>query len=476
MKAFKELCKKNYLIITIIIIAIFLRALYSDDSYIFWDESIYLMGGKAIAGQQAGYTELDFRPPLLPILIAPLALLPEHYLTLSKIFMLLLNSSLILAIYFFGKQFSKKIGLLSAFFASILPYPLMSSSWVMTDGPAAILLILTLLFYLKGFKENNDKMIYFGGFFLALAILMKLPNLLLLILILPLAILNREKLSITLKSLAIALLTLSPYLILNYVYFNNPLHGILKAFGIGNVMLSIVGAQPATMILKVFLDFFGIPLSILMFAGVFMFIKKEILQKKSAKPKQENILLTYSFFIFIPYYIYTVHEGGTPIWWDTQRFLLSFLPFGLIFSVYLLGKLLESIPKKVRWVVLALLISLAVFGWSQQYMRFSQPAISYEDGLRQVTKEMGLYLKHEGAKNLLCLGNCPPIAYYSDKKLSIVYETKDFKLKPGEQGIIFSDNIGKIDHSYEKAKTFCREKWCAYLLKKRLTLTNLENS
>lgn len=465
MEVFKNLCKKNCLIIIILVMAVFLRSLHIDDSYIFWDESIYLMGGKAIAGQQAGYTELDFRPPLLPIMIAPFALFKEHYLILSKIFMLLLNSALILVIYFFGKQFSKKIGLLSAFFASILPYHLMSSSWVMTDSLAAMLLILTLLFYLKGFKENKNKMVYLGGFFLALAILMKLPNLLLLILILPLAILNKEKLKVILKSLAIALLTLSPYLILNYVYFNNPLHGILKAFSIGNVMLSITGAQPATMILKVFLDFFGTPISILMFAGVFIFIKKEILAKRSAKQKQENILLAYSFFIFIPYYIYTVHEGGTPVWWDTQRFLLSFLPFGLIFSAYPIGKLLENIPKKVRWVILALLISLTVFGWSQQYMRFSQPAIDMEDGLRQVTKDMGVYLEDGSTNSLLCLGNCPPIAYYSDKRLSIVYEAKNFELKHGEYGLVFSDNIGEINQSYEKIKTFCREKWCAYLLK-----------
>lgn len=444
--------------------------LYFDISYIFWDESIYMMGGKALAGQPVGYTELDFRPPLLPVLIAPFSLFSGYYAFLSKLFMIFLNTVLVIVVYILGKQFSKQIGLLSAFLAAVIPYHLISSSWVMTDGSTAILLLATMLCYFKGFKQNKNNLVYLGGFFLALAILMKLTNLLLLILIFPLVIFNLKKIKVILKSFFISFIAFSPYLIINQAYFGNPLHGALKAFQIGNIMLETVGRQSFDIILKVFYDFFGLTLSAFIFAGVILFAKEKIISEKKKEVRRENFFWIYCFFIFIPYYVYLVHEGATPIWWDPQRFLLSFLPFGLLFSTYFITRIANNFSNKTKIVILTLIVILIVIGWSQQYVRFAQPAINYEDGLRQVTKQAGLYLKNEDIDSLLCLGNCPPIAYYSDKKLSIVYDIKDFELTTGKHGIIFSNNIDKLRVSYESAKTFCEDKWCVYVLKNSSTL------
>lgn len=458
--------KKNHLIIAILILAVLLRILFLDFSYVFWDESIYLMHGKALINHPIGYNELDFRPPLLPVLIAPFALFLDYYVLLSKIFMLLINSSLVILVYLFGKQFSKSIGLLSAFLVSIWPYHLMSSNWVMTDGPTAVLLLLTLLLYFKGFKQNKNNLIYLGGFFLSLAILMKFPNLLLLILLLPLIIFNLKKIKIVLKSFLISLLTFSPYLIWNYFYFGNPIYGILRSFKIGNMIIEEIGVHPLELIVRIFYDFFGLVISILIFAGVLLFIKKEIISKKNKKIKKENIFWVYCFFVFLPYYIYLAHEGTTPIWWDTQRFLLSFLPFGLLFFSYFITQVINGFSKKSKLMILTFLFILILLGWGQQYARFTQPAINYEDGLRQVTKEMGLYLKEENIDTLSCLGNCPPIAYYSDKKLSVVYDTNNFESAFNQYRVVFSNNIGKLKSSYERVKTICEKQWCVYLLKK----------
>ncbi len=112
-----------------------------------------------------------------------------------------------------------------------------------------------------------------------------------------------------------------------------------------------------------------------------------------------------------------------------------------------------------------MLTILILASWAQQYSRFAQPAISHEEGLRYVTKEIGLYLKNEDVGKILCLGNCPPIAYYSDKKLSVIYDVNDFELDKGQYGVIFSNNIGKVSQPYSQVKTFCKQRWCAYLLK-----------
>lgn len=457
--------KNNKLLFAIIILAVILRLSFLDTSYIFWDESIYLMGGEVLAGQPAGYNELDFRHPLLTVLIMPFAF-SDHYLYLSKIFMILVNTFFIFLVYIFAKQFNKQMGLLSAFLVSIWPYHLMSSNWVMTDGLAAVTLLLTIVFYFKGFKRKQNKLIYYAGFFLGLAILAKLTNLLLFVMLLPLLLINLKKINIILRSLLITLLTVSPYLIISYLKFGNPLHGILKAFRIGNAIMSSLGPQPLSMVLKVFYDFFGIPLSVFLFAGFLLFIKKELLLQKDKAVRKDNSFWVYCFVICLPYYFYTVNEGATPIWWDPQRFLLSFLPFGIIFSSYFIMETIKNFSKTYKQLILVLVTIMILLNWTQQYSRFAQPAISHEEGLRYVTKEMGLYLKTQDMDSLLCLGNCPPIAYYSDKKLSITYDVKGFKLNPGQYGVIFSDKINQISQTYDKVKSFCKQERCVYLLKK----------
>lgn len=456
--------KKNLPLILILTLAVVLRFVFLDTSYVFWDESVYLMGGEVLVGQPAGYNELDFRHPLLTVMISPFAF-SDHYLYLSKIFMIIVNTFFVFLVYVFAKQFNKQIGLLSAFLVSIWPYHLMSSSWVMTDGLAAITLMLTILFYFQGFKQKKDGLVYWGGFFLGLAVLAKLTNMLLFVMLLPLLIINLKKIKTILKSLLITILTISPYLIISYLKFGNPLHGILKAFQIGNSIMSSLGPQPLSVVFKIFYDFFGIPISAFLFAGFLLFIKKEILLQKDKVVRKNNLFWAYCFAIFLPYYFYTVHEGATPIWWDTQRFLLSFLPFGIILSAYFITETIKKFSKTYKLIILALLTIMVLLSWTQQYSRFAQPAINHEEGLRQVTKEMGLYLKYQDMDSLLCLGNCPPIAYYSDKKLSIVYDVKDFKLEKDQYGVIFSDKINKSSQTYGQVKSFCNQEWCVYLLK-----------
>ncbi|MBM3199901.1 glycosyltransferase family 39 protein, partial [Candidatus Woesearchaeota archaeon] len=426
----------------------------------------------AMLGQQVGYHELDFRHPLLPVMIAPFALFGEYYVLLAKMFMLLVNSAFVLIAYFFGKRFSRNIGLLSAFLTAVWPYHIMSSSWVMTDGLAAILLTLTIMFYFEGFLQEKKSMLYLGGFFLGLAILGKITNLMLPIILAPLILLNLRHFLAVLKSFCIAFLVLLPYLIAEYLYYGNPLHGMIKAFGIGNAIMSSLGPQPFKLIILVFYDFFGIVLSSFMIAGVILFAKDEVLLKKAKGTKKLGFFWLYCFAVFVPYYVYVIHEGATPIWWDTQRFLLSFLPFGLLFATYFIDTVLGMLHARIRKVLLFFLIILLLTSWSAQYMRFAQPAISLEDGLRYATKELGLYLKEDPADRFLCLGNCPPLAFYSGKKTRIVYTLEDFKLSSDETGVVFLKSGADLALDYPVKRSFCRGEWCGYLLENVIRYDN----
>lgn len=466
-KNLKRTLSKHYLILAIITLSLTLRLLFLDNSYIFWDESVYLMNAKTIAGQYAGYQELGIRPPLLTLMITPLTLFKENFETISKIALATLNSLLVLTTYLIGSNWNKKIGIISAFFVSILPYHVMSSSWVMTDGPAAILMITSIYMYFKGYKQGKPSQIYAGGILLGLAILMKFTSLILIIILLPLFILNHREIKTTIKSLLFAFIVTLPYLAINHISHGNALYGMEKAFNIGNTLITQNKNAPISEYFTAFYDLFGWLIIILMLIGIIMFIRKEIVKEESPNKKKENMFWIYCFLLFIPYYVYIFYEGHTELWWDIERFMLWFVPIGITFGAYAIVRVHEKLGKTTRTVFVIALIILAAISFANQYERFSKPSITHEEGLREVTKEMGLSLKNREFDNLMCLGNCPPIAYYSDKKIKVVYDIRDYKLEREQKGIIFDEKLKLLGNSYEELNSFCKEKHCVYLVGNR---------
>ena len=174
---------KKYLI-ALLVLALGLRLWYLDLSYIFWDESIYLMQAGDLAGR-IGMTEYNIRPPLLSVIIAPFAFF-ENDVLLSKLFMILLSLVFIYLVYRLGLYFSPFVAFFSALFASVLPFHIMASSWVMTDVHAATLFLATILLYYEGLENKKKNCVYAAGIMLSLAVLMKFTNLFLLIVLSPL--------------------------------------------------------------------------------------------------------------------------------------------------------------------------------------------------------------------------------------------------------------------------------------------------
>lgn len=119
------------LLLIILIIGLILRFLYLDTSYVFWDESIYLMQGNEIMGIPAGYTEFLWRPPLVSFIVVPFSLFSD-YVMASKIIMVFLSSFLMLAAYHLGRETSPITGLLSSFIVAVHPQLIHMASWVMT--------------------------------------------------------------------------------------------------------------------------------------------------------------------------------------------------------------------------------------------------------------------------------------------------------------------------------------------------------
>ena len=52
-------------LVFLFIVALFLRLIFFDMSYLIWDETVYLMHGEIIGGGFGGYEELTVRPPVV---------------------------------------------------------------------------------------------------------------------------------------------------------------------------------------------------------------------------------------------------------------------------------------------------------------------------------------------------------------------------------------------------------------------------
>src|SRR3989338_1412791 len=164
-------------------ISLFLRVIFFDTSYFIWDETVYLMQGKLIAGDSAGYEEASIRPPLVPMMLSLLwKLFPDNYELLSRALLTFLNSFIIFPVYFLGRLVNKKTAILSSVLISLLPASIINSRYVLTDHLGAVLALTAFVLFFIGTKHKEKSyLMYIGSFVLALAILTKFTNLLMLI-------------------------------------------------------------------------------------------------------------------------------------------------------------------------------------------------------------------------------------------------------------------------------------------------------
>jgi hypothetical protein len=188
------------------------------------------------------------------------------------------------------------------------------------------------------------------------------------------------------------------------------------------------------------------------------------------KAKKSELIYNFSIFfatcLLIMYYWQIISRGVAKpptIEWEVERFLLLLMPFILVFAAYFIDRLSQlKHLKKHTYLVCSVVILLAIFLLAPTYYHTYAPQIQFESGLRLVTKDIGLYLKDAKIDGIDCIGNCPPIAYYSGKKLNLYYDLDSLKKSSQPYMIYFkprSFNVTII-------KTFCEQDNCVYLGKK----------
>lgn len=446
--------KESRILIALIVVSLLLRVIFFDTSYFFWDESVYMMHGKIVVGEEVGYDEMELRPPLLPILIAPFAK-TQFYETAATMIVILLNSLVVIPVYYLGKMFSKKTAVISAIIMALIPVSIIFSRQLMTDHLGMVIALSSFVLFLYGTKDNKTNLLVIGSVLLALSVMMKFTNLLMFIVLLPpyFTLLKEKRWKQALIADATFLITLLPFLIYNWIKFGNAFHMFSKAW----IAVSNFESVDLSFLVFLFNDTFGLLFIILALAGIFLLAKSKINLKYP---------ILFAFFIILFYFLRVINIGVAKpptIEWEAARFMLLLVPFIIVFAVYYLTNTVRIMGKKKHetiLIALALVVALALL--APQYIRAYTPKIEFENGLRIVTKDAGLFLKQSGITGLSCMGNCPPVAYYSGKMVDMFFDEAAMIDSHHNYLITFNQLNMQLQNK------FCKKDYCGYIYAKNI--------
>ena len=198
---------------------------YFDDEFEYFKMAQNFISGKGLIVDE---NLKSFRPPLYPFIISIFYYLNFDLLGI-RIFQVLISTFSIYIIYLIGKEtFNEKVALVSSFICVFYPYFIFYNGFLLTETVFIFLTLLSIL-YLINCVEKNGKMSFKTGIFIGLAGLTR-PTFQL---YLPIGILHifflSGKLNIKLKKILFILfgfcLTLSPWIIRNYIIFHKFIPG-----------------------------------------------------------------------------------------------------------------------------------------------------------------------------------------------------------------------------------------------------------
>ncbi|MBS3109263.1 phospholipid carrier-dependent glycosyltransferase [Candidatus Woesearchaeota archaeon] len=440
----KNKAYENIFLALLILFSFVIRLFPVDTSYFFWDETVYLQNAQYYAGMPASYTELNIRPPLLPMMLSGIYSLGLDAEVWSRVLMAFLNSLMVLLAFQFAKQHSSKAAWISAVIVSLLPFHILASKWVMTDALAALISGASVYFFFRGIaqvpkaKKSNFSMqnIYMGisGLIFGLSILVKFTSIiyagvlfLALIYLIPIPSwpAKLSSLSAPLLLFAVfAILPMVPYLAWSHATFGNLYRPFHDAFHV------VAENEPTSLAFSLWslADFFGLFIVIFIIFAFYNFHGR-----KSYSGNFSSFMMYWALFMLLYYFVILQRGVAKPISmeWEAERFLLpALLPVILSCSLFL-----SNIKSQVIFPIVVIILMLQAQGYSRAYT----PSIGFENGLRQVTKDASGFLRLNIADGSIvyCNLNCPVIAYYSKMEVRQIHDFPN--LGPAEHVLILHD-------------------------------------
>ncbi|MCX8194354.1 MAG: glycosyltransferase family 39 protein, partial [Candidatus Pacearchaeota archaeon] len=311
--------KKELLFIIIILAICFLLRLFLTTCY-YWDELVYLQHAEIISGKVDNYNEFDFRPPLLPLLIAGLYLV-WHNPIIANVFVSLLASFTILFVYLAAKEmFGRKTAVIAALLLTFWQIHIYFSKTLLVHTTAMFFASVFLVLLKRAENDKNKKnflMFFLAGAFAGMAILTRFTYLSLVPIILINIFLLRKKYN--LKRLFCGLLglliVLLPYLIWAYSGYEDPFY----TFKMASLMTSWSTQQPWYFYFTNFWPF-------LSWSGVFGLVFWLFFKIKDKKISREEIFLLAWLLLPLIYLSFMSHK-------EVRFLLILLIPISMLSAI-----------------------------------------------------------------------------------------------------------------------------------------------
>ncbi len=167
--------RTNQLTLTVLVAIAFVVSLFPLHRVYLWDEAVYLANAENLFSSSPYYSELDFRPPLLSVL-----LYLGSYVMPMAVFARLLSAAFfacaVLLLYLLGSRLYGYLeGLSAAILMLISPFFLYWAPRVMADIPATVLVLASIFFLFRHLENPGEDpwSVLFSGVLLTSAVLMR---------------------------------------------------------------------------------------------------------------------------------------------------------------------------------------------------------------------------------------------------------------------------------------------------------------
>jgi hypothetical protein len=399
--------KKDYIYIFLISFIPQLIILLLSPPILFWDEYSYLNNVKHVL-LNTPYFEY-YRFPLLWWMLVPISYITNFNIFLIKLFLIFIFSLSVVVLYKILEDYDNKyINYILILFYSLNGLFLIWASRIYPDILASSLLVFSIYFYIKYFKDGKEKNLISYSLFSVLSTLSKYEYGLWLISSI-IFLNNKDKL----KTIIYSLLFLTPYFLYNLILYNNPIFIFIEQ---AEVVYKYTSYQPISLFL----------FNLLISSSAYLF---SLLQnpKKIENYNKSIYLYIILSIIFLAFFVKL----------KDPRYILMILPPFLILTRIFINKI-----KGLQFPYLFLFSILNIVSMYYGIIFLINYNTNLGNTYLNYIYRASDYLKQYNPEVILTNDNWPMIAYYTNSQVYIMYNATYLIPRVYPQFIVYSPNCG----------------------------------
>lgn len=398
-----------------LLLALLLRTVPLSYSH-FWDETVFLQNARVILDGRDNYDELDYRPPLLPLLYAFGFAIWDHVYAANLVQGIVSTLTVVFVFLLVRPLFGVAAAVFSALLFAFTPYYVGASHQLLTDAPAVTLLLAAMWL----FDKHGARYACCAGVIFALAIQTRFTALFLLLYFMLEAVFSPRKTRQLTLLLVATVAAMTPYLIWAELRLGSFYFPFAHA---RRIVTEWTAPVPAGFYWDALLQVFPFSLWFFFAAGILLPVARWALRPHSGERllswramitlsdahKRRTVLLLWGA-LFLLYMLSIPHKE--------VRYLL---PLGIpvmIVAALGLSEIFhwckrQAIP--LQWAGLLLGISVAAVDYAPSLQKLTQPWL---DPTLAEPVQIGHYLREIStpADTVYAAHNFPVFAYYSQRR------------------------------------------------------------